>query len=192
MMATNAQLQDAAVELETQAEALIEQRQIREDLLAREKLARHDAEIANRAKADFLAVMSHELRTPLYAIGGHAELIGMGVHGTTSPEQLAALERIRINQRHLLGLINTILNFSKVEAGAGHSTLRDVPVAPMLTGLDALVGPQMLAKSRRLTVRAYAESIVARADEDKLRQVMVNLLTNALKVTPIGGTVDLF
>ncbi|MDQ6827364.1 MAG: PAS domain-containing protein, partial [Gemmatimonadota bacterium] len=90
----------------------------RAQLLHEAEVARNWAESANRAKGEFLAVMSHELRTPLNAIGGYTELIAMGVHGPVTTEQRGALERIQHSQRHLLALINSVLNFAKVDAGA--------------------------------------------------------------------------
>ena len=186
---SNAQLEESAVELELQATELLDQRTEREDLLDRERTARSDAEMANRAKADFLAVMSHELRTPLNAIGGYAEIIALGIRGPVSKELLADLRRIQVNQRHLLGVIDSILNFSKLEKGAIEFTLTDLPVAPLLNGLDALIGPQMRSKHLDFRVEGCEPHLVVRADEEKLRQVMLNLLTNALKFTAEGGLV---
>jgi len=186
----NAQLEETAVELEVQAEELMEQREQREAALERERDARAEAEGANRAKADFLAVMSHELRTPLNAIGGYAEIMSMGMRGPVTPEQLADLERIAVNQRHLLGLINSILNYSKLEAGQVQFSLERLPLRWMLHGLDALVGPQMRAKELTLRVDDCGDEVAVRADEEKLRQILLNLLTNALKFTPAGGTVS--
>lgn len=189
LMETNARLEENAVELEVQTHALLEQRQLREDLLVGERRARGDAESANRAKAEFLAVMSHELRTPLNAIGGYAQLIALGLRGPTTPGQLADLERIQVNQRHLLGLINSILNFTKLEAGAIQLSPTDIPLARMLRGLDAIVGPQMRAKELEFHILDCPDDVVVRADEEKLRQILLNLLTNALKFTGAGGTI---
>ena len=189
LLATNAQLEESAVEMEIQAAELLEQRAEREDLYERERDARGESDRANRAKADFLAVMSHELRTPLNAIGGYTQLISLGLHGPVTPHQAADLERIQINQRHLLGLINSILNFTKLEAGQIQFTLSPVLLAPLLHGLDALVGPQMRAKSLQLVVRDCDPSLEVLGDSEKLRQIMINLLTNSLKFTEPGGSV---
>ncbi|HKP75710.1 MAG TPA: ATP-binding protein, partial [Longimicrobiaceae bacterium] len=185
----NAQLEETAVELEVQAEELMEQRSEREAALERERALRAEAEGANQAKADFLAVMSHELRTPLNAIGGYAQIMSMGLRGVVSDDQLADLERIVVNQRHLLGLINSILNFSKLEAGQVQFTLAPVPLDALLQGLEALVGPQMRAKELTLHIGGCGEGVKVIADEEKLRQILLNLLTNALKFTPSGGEV---
>ena len=191
LLVTNAQLEESAAEMEIQAAELLEQREEREGLLDRERGAREESERANRAKADFLAVMSHELRTPLNAIGGYAQLMSLGVRGPVSSEQSADLDRIQINQRHLLGLINSILNFTKLEAGQIQFTLVPVRLAELLNGLDALIGPQMQAKSLRFTVNACDPTISVLADSEKLRQIMLNLLTNALKFTEPGGEVTI-
>ena len=185
----NAQLEETAVELETQAEELMQQRAEREELLLRERELRAEAEDANQAKASFLAVMSHELRTPLNAIGGYAEIMSLGARGPVTDKQQADLERIQVNQRHLLGLINSILNFTRLEAGQVQVTLERVPLSPLLHGLEALVGPQMRAKELELTIVDCGDGAVL-ADEEKLRQILLNLLTNALKFTPAGGRVD--
>ena len=191
LLLMNAQLEETAVELELQAEELLEQRVLREQLLASERQARGDAESANRAKADFLAVMSHELRTPLNAIGGYAQLIALGMRGDTTVAQRTDLERIQVNQRHLLGLITSILNFTKIGAGAIPLMMAGVPVAALLAGLHALVGPQMQAKSVQFRILRSTGAPIVRADEEKLRQILVNLITNALKFTDTGGSVEL-
>jgi signal transduction histidine kinase len=151
--------------------------------------ARSSAEVANRAKADFLAVMSHELRTPLNAIGGYAELIEIGVHGPVTTEQREALEKIQRGQRHLLGLINGVLNYAKVDAGAVQYALEDFPLQEILATCEALVAPQM--RRNRLTFQnaALDSSVCVRADREKVQQVLINLLTNAIKFTAAGGTV---
>jgi chemotaxis family two-component system sensor kinase Cph1 len=185
----NAQLEETAVELEVQAEELMEQRAQREQLLERERELRAVAEDANKAKADFLAVMSHELRTPLNAIGGYAEIMSLGARGPVTERQQGDLERIQVNQRHLLGLINSILNFTRLEAGQVQVTVGRVELAPLLHGLEALVGPQMRAKPLALSIDDCGAGALL-ADEEKLRQVLLNLLTNALKFTPPGGSVE--
>src|SRR6185437_7692869 len=99
--------------------------------------AQQAAEMANRAKMDFLTTMSHELRTPLNAIGGYAELIALGVRGPLTDEQRHDIERIRRSQRHLLNLVNEVLNYARLETGRLEYEMADVPIATVLESLDA-------------------------------------------------------
>jgi len=161
----------------------------RKDLLERERAARHQAEEANHAKSEFLAMMSHELRTPLNAIGGYAQLIEMGVRGPVTPEQREDLERIERSQRHLLGLINDVLNFAKLEAGRVQFLIVRVQMHELLLGVEALVLPQLHAKGLHYVDAGDCSNIAVHADEEKARQVLINLLSNAIKFTPAGGQV---
>ena len=154
--------------------------------------ARGDAEAANRAKSDFLAMMSHELRTPLNAISGYAELIEMGIHGPVTDAQRDALNRIARSQAHLLTLINDVLNFARVDSGQIHYAVHDVRMHETLGGLEPFLGPQVAARRLTFTYDACDPTIVAAADGDKVRQVVLNLLANAVKYTGEGGTVRLF
>jgi PAS domain S-box-containing protein len=161
----------------------------RERLLALAHEARREAEAANRAKSEFLAVMSHELRTPLNAIGGYAELIEMGIRGPVTPQQAEDLRRMQASQRHLLGLINEVLNYAKLETGAVRFDVSEVPVREVLLATEELVAPQARTKGLTLAVTECAPSLAVRTDADKLRQVLVNLLSNAIKFTDRGGRV---
>jgi PAS domain S-box-containing protein len=149
------------------------------------------AESANRAKAEFLAVMSHELRTPLNAIGGYAELLEMGIRGPVTPQQTDDLRRIQTSQRHLLGLINEVLNYAKLETGTVQYDVEDVHVREVLTTAESLVAPQARSNGLTLTLAACPPTLVVRADAEKLRQILVNLLSNAIKFTPAGGRVEM-
>jgi PAS domain S-box-containing protein len=153
--------------------------------------ARAEAEAANRGKSEFLAVMSHELRTPLNAIGGYAELVEMGIRGPVTQQQREDLRRIQHSQRHLLGLINEVLNYAKIETGSVNYDLADVPVHEAVAAAESLVAPQARAKGLALVVGDGAPSLAARADAEKLRQILVNLLSNAVKFTDSGGRVDI-
>ncbi|MGZ8376495.1 MAG: PAS domain-containing sensor histidine kinase [Gemmatirosa sp.] len=155
----------------------------RERLLADAQAARSEAEAANRAKSEFLAVMSHELRTPLNAIGGYAELMEMGIRGPVTDQQREDLGRIQRSQRHLLGVVNEVLNYAKLETGSVRFDSADVVVCDALAEAEALVAPQARAKGLLFGATACAADLVVRADPEKLRQVLVNLLSNAVKFT---------
>jgi len=155
------------------------------------EVARAEAEAANRSKAQFLATMSHELRTPLNAIGGYAELMELGIRGPVTDEQRHDLARVRASQRHLLGLINEVLHYAKLETGTMHYDLTAVDVGDALAAAESLVAPQARAKGLALALHPCAPDAAVRADAEKFRQVLVNLLSNAVKFTDRGGRVDL-
>ncbi|MGH7720338.1 MAG: ATP-binding protein, partial [Gemmatimonadaceae bacterium] len=176
-------------EAQASAEELeITNQQLQEAMTEAEQ-AREEADRANRAKGDFLAVMSHELRTPLNAIGGYAQLLELGVHGPVTETQRDALARIARSQGHLLRLINDVLNFAKIDAGQMQYEITDVAVDEVLAGLEAMVAPQVRAKRLRFTYVTCDQPLIARADREKLPQIVLNLVTNAIKFTPDGGEV---
>lgn len=176
------QLQEQASEMEATNEHLTQQT----DQL---ELARMSAEIANRAKSDFLATMSHELRTPLNAIGGHVQLLSMGIHGPVTGEQQKSLERVERNQRHLLGLINNILNHSRIEAGHVEYDIRDVKLSEILDDLAPMIEPQLTTKGLAYEVTDIDDLPAISADREKLQQILLNLLSNSVKFTEPGGRV---
>jgi PAS domain S-box-containing protein len=160
-------------------------------LFEAEHAARAEAERANRAKSEFLAVMSHELRTPLNAIGGYAELMEMEIRGPITAQQREDLHRIQQSQRHLLGLINEVLNYARLETGTVHFDVADVRLHEALAGAEALVAPQARAKELELATAECPPALSARADPEKVRQILVNLLSNSIKFTDRGGRVEL-
>jgi signal transduction histidine kinase len=150
-----------------------------------------EAQLANRAKSEFLTTMSHELRTPLNAIGGYVDLLEMGLRGPVTEEQRRDLMRIKASQEHLLGLISAVLDLSRIEAGRVAYDLTNITLDRFLRGMDALVAPQAAAKQIALEHIPSHETVAAVADREKLRQVVLNLLSNAIRHTPAGGRVTL-
>ena len=161
---------------------------------SREQLraARDVARDANRAKGEFLAVMSHELRTPLNAIAGYAELLSLGLPGPLNQKQSDALVRIRTNQQHLLALIDDVLSFAKIEAGSTPIKPEPVPVCEALDSLEALLRPDLARHELTYIWNRCDASLVARADPIKLRQILLNVLGNAIKFTPPGGRIEMW
>jgi signal transduction histidine kinase len=153
------------------------------------RLAHETVTEANRAKSEFLAVMSHELRTPLNAISGYVELMSLETDAPSMETQRTYLSRIRSNQQHLLLLIEDVLSFAKVEAGRLTLSMQAVQVCEMLGALDSLVEPELRRKDLRFTRDPCDPSLVVRADLGKLRQILLNLLGNAVKFTGAGGRV---
>src|SRR5690606_1537038 len=152
--------------------------------------ARMEADAASRAKSDFLAVMSHELRTPLNAIGGYAELMEMGLRGPITEQQAEDLARIQRSQRHLLGLVNQVLNYARLETGSVNYDIEDVVVCDVLATAESLIEPQARSKGIVLDAADCPSDLTVRADADKLRQIVINLLSNAVKFTDAGGRID--
>ena len=158
------------------------------------KAAQAQAEAANLVKMRFLSTMSHELRTPLNAIAGYVELLETGIRGPLLPQQLTDLRRVRINQRHLLGLVEAVLSYARVDAGRVEFGLTDVPLASVLSDTETLVAP--LAESNGISVDGFPlagseSSLAVFADAEKLQQILVNLLTNAIKFSPEGGAIEI-
>ena len=150
-----------------------------------------EATEANRAKSDFLAAMSHELRTPLNAIGGYAQLIEMGVRGAVTDEQRIDLLKIQRSKDHLQSLVSDVLNFAKAGIGRIEYRMDSVNVQATLESVLEMIAPQVAEKALRLVPAESAPTITVVGDEDKVRQVLLNLLANSLKFTPAGGTVAL-
>lgn len=153
--------------------------------------SRAEAERANRSKTDFLSAMSHELRTPLNAIGGYADLLALGIHGPMSEEQISAIERITAGQQHLLILINDILSYARLEAGRLEFDLRSLSAAQLLRSVEPLILPQAASRNLELNVVDPDAEIRLRGDEERVRQILLNLATNAVKFTDPGGSITL-
>ncbi len=158
--------------------------------LSHEREARLEAEAASRAKSDFLAIMSHELRTPLNAILGYSELMELGTSGELTDKMRDQIGRIRWSGKHLLSLVNDLLDLAKVEAG--RLSVANAPARLSETIASALPLIQPQAEARRLTLEVapgldLLPSYIG--DNERVRQILVNLLSNAVKCTDPGGTI---
>jgi PAS domain S-box-containing protein len=147
------------------------------------------AEAANKAKADFLASMSHELRTPLNAIGGYTDLMLAGVTGNLTDLQCDYVQRVRRSQRHLLAIINDLLNFSRIEAGRVTYEMAPVSLRDVIISVTTMIEGQASQRGLTLAVELQ-EDVEAYADRSKVEQIVLNLLSNAIKFTERGGTIS--
>lgn len=185
-----AAIEDSRAQLE---QVVAEVRRTNDDLTEKTLLAeeaRLAAEEANRVKSDFLAHMSHELRTPLNAIAGYTDLMQLGIHGELTSHQRVDLERIKRAQRLLLGHINDVLNFAKVDAGHIHYDIKPFALRSVIDELLVLIEPQLAALSLEYYGGDIPDTLMVCADEEKVQQVLVNLLSNATKFTPRGGRIS--
>src|SRR6266496_2085105 len=149
-----------------------------------------ELETASRHKSQFLANMSHELRTPLNAIIGFSEVLREQMFGDLNEQQLGYVDDVLESGRHLLSLINDILDLAKVEAGRMELELADVSLPDALRAGLTMHGERATKSGITLGLSVDPSEILIQADERKLRQVVFNLLSNAVKFTPSGGRVD--
>jgi signal transduction histidine kinase len=157
-----------------------------ENARAEAEAARSEAERANNSKTDFLAVMSHELRTPLTAIMGYEELLSDGITGPVTELQRQQLGRINASARHLLGLIDEILTFARVDIGRERIRWESMSINHTLTDAISLLEPMASAKNLKIVVKLLDEDQAIQTDGTKLRQMLVNILSNAIKFTDQG------
>lgn len=167
--------------------SIAERRRVARDL----DEAREIAEGANRAKSGFLAVVSHELRTPLNAIMGYVDLLLLEIQGPLTASQRGILERIRQSQRHLLSLIEDVLGFAQVEAGRLSFVLQPVSVRDSVSAVEQIVTPETTKKALTLRVGEIDSAMIVHADPDRLRQILLNLVTNSVKFTEPGGIIQI-
>ena len=162
---------------------ITERKRVEEEVLAKSR----QLETASRAKSEFLAHMSHELRTPLNVIIGFTELMLDGVTGRLKKEQRQCLNDVLSSGRHLLGLISDVLDLSKIESGKMELRLRNIDLPGVIESLRSQVMPVIRPRKQKLEVDVEKGLPLVHADRSRVRQVLLNLLSNATKFTPDGG-----
>jgi PAS domain S-box-containing protein len=168
--------------------------QAQQEIGAREQaeaalIAEHERVV--QIKNQFMATMSHELRTPLNAVLGQTQLIAMGIHGPLNERQVKAIQTIDRSGQHLLALINDILDYVKLESDHVSLDITAIAVEPLCQDVMRLVAREALAKQIVLTITLDGGATLVAADERRLQQILVNLLSNAMKFTPLGGEAGL-
>jgi len=186
---TASDLEHSNAELRAANEALATRTTDAERARADSETARREADEANRAKSEFLAAMSHELRTPLNAIIGYTQLLDVGIHGAVNDEQHSDLGRIQRSAQHLLGLITDILNYAKLESGRVQYQIESTRLDDALASVEELIAPLATAKQIQYSLRVECPGIRVCADDEKLRQILINLLSNAIRYTEPGGAI---
>ncbi len=164
-------------------------RLVAEAALKEAEAARDAAIQADTSKTSFLAAMSHELRTPLNAIAGYVELLEMGLRGPVTAEQTGDLKRIKASQAHLLRLITDVLDYARLGAGRADLRIADVDLHASLREAEVMILPQIEAKGIEYSFNAGSCGVVVRADPQRLQQIVLNLLSNAMKYTSPRGTI---
>ena len=178
----NEELQMQTEELETQAEELRAQQKELED-------KNREVEMANRTKSEFLANMSHELRTPLNSIIGFSEVLEDKTFGELNTKQQKYVGNISASGRHLLQLINDILDLSKVEAGKMDMNYEEFSIPDEMRDISAIIKTQIDKKNITFETMIDEHLSSIEADQKKFKQIMYNLLSNAVKFTPEGGRI---
>lgn len=145
---------------------------------------------ADKVKNEFLANISHELRTPLNSILGFSDILGAQLYGNLNPKQEEYVNDIKISATHLLGMINEILDMSKIEANAMKIVKSTFPIARAVEEVSNIVAP--LAEKKKITInKQYSADFEVYADYQKIQQILYNLVSNAIKFTPENGQVDI-
>jgi signal transduction histidine kinase len=147
------------------------------------------AEAGSQSKSEFLASMSHELRTPLSAVVGYMELFEGDMLGPVPAEQKRYLKRVKAAARHLISIIEEILTFSRIDAGKEEVHGEMLDVVQLARDVEELLEPQAVLKGLELSVTLPDQSVLVNTDPTKLRQILINLLGNALKFTDAGAVV---
>lgn len=157
-------------------------------LLVSERAARAAAVKARERVTKFMATLSHELRTPLQGISGYTDLLELELQGPLTADQRETIARMQRNVQHVLHLVGGVLSLLRAESGQVAYALEDVPLDDVLGFVDDATGPQCAAKHLK-SERLGRRGMVIRADPGKLRQILLNLVSNAIKFTPDGGTI---
>ena len=171
-------------------QAEVQIRSLQANYMAELEARQKEAERLNALKSEFLASMSHELRTPLHTIIGFTELLGEDIDRSLSDEQKRFLQHIHEDSQHLLGLINDVLDLSKIEAGAMSLRIEHVPLSDVISNAANAIRPRAAMKCLTMEADNIYTGLVA-VDPMRLKEVFYNLLSNAVKFTPEGGTVTL-
>ncbi len=180
----NAELQAKNADLNTLTHTLVQQRE--ELQVAYAELAR-----AARLKDEFLANMSHELRTPLNAVLGIAEVLQEGIYGALNPKQIKSIHTIEEGGQHLLSVINDILNLAKIEAGKVKLEMTPVSAEEIANACLRLIETLAQKKSIKISITVNIDMAIIKADKRQLKQILFNLLGNAVKFTPERGEINL-
>jgi PAS domain S-box-containing protein len=173
----------------TDIEELKRVERARDQALLEAERAREAEHEANQARMKFVSMASHELRTPLGAIGGFAELLLLGLRGPINEAQRNDLQRIQTNQKHLLRLINEMLELAKLEAGQMPVRLDEVQLSDVLDAASPMVEPQLIEKN--ITYKRELEPGTPKVigDAERVQQIVINLVANSIKFTPHSGTI---
>jgi PAS domain S-box-containing protein len=147
------------------------------------------AERSARDMGDLLAWVSHELRTPVASIGGYSDILALGVRGMLTPDQQAILVRIQQAQTHLIGLLDDLGTFARAGTGNLRFEIGDVALEPIFDYLQTIVEPQAAARDLRLMIDVPS-GIIVRGDSERVLQILLNLVTNSVKFTPAGGSIN--
>jgi signal transduction histidine kinase len=187
-MLTNAALREQEDVFDCVLMRLRERQKWEDEILRAKRLA----EDANRAKTALLSMMSHDLRTPLGAIAGYCEILSLGIRGTLTEDQLGDVRRIRRASDYLLALIDDVLNYSKLDSGVSEPiTVEEVTTDTVIATSETLIGPRFEEEGIYYRRESCAPGITVLANPDRLQQILLNLLSNAAKFTPRGGSVTL-
>jgi signal transduction histidine kinase len=154
--------------------------------------ARHSAEEANRATSGLLSMMSHDLRTPIGSISGYCDLLIMGLRGPLNEAQLADIQRMKKATEFVLGLMEDILNFARLRSGQSIDLeMITIDTETLLAQTEALIGPRMEQAGIEYRRQGCTRDVSLVADPDRLQQILLNLITNAVKFTPAGGRITI-